>query len=128
MKNKKVILVDLDGVLNTYNGNYEQNYIPQPKEGAREFLQELNKKYDVFIFTSRPLILTEAWLKSNKFEGLYKSITNSKLPAYLYIDDRAICHNGNFETTLKNIAECPVTLSLIICYGQFENLGFSDFN
>ena len=103
MKNKKVILVDLDGVLNIYSGNYKESYIPPPKEGAKEFLEELNKKYNVFIFTSRPQALADVWLKSNKFEGLYEGVTNSKLPAYLYVDDRAICHNGDFKKTLENI-------------------------
>ena len=46
MKNKnykKEILIDLDGVLNQYNGNYDENFIPQIKDGAIEFLEELNK-------------------------------------------------------------------------------------
>jgi histidinol phosphatase-like enzyme len=42
-KIKKTILVDLDGVLNTYNGEYDENSIPQMKDGAKEFLQNLSK-------------------------------------------------------------------------------------
>ena len=34
----KTILLDLDGVLNTYNGKYEENIIPPLKTGAEEFL------------------------------------------------------------------------------------------
>ena len=35
----KIALVDLDGVLNQYKGNYEENYIPPVKNGAKEFLE-----------------------------------------------------------------------------------------
>ena len=31
---KKTILFDLDGVLNTYDGKYDKNYIPPIKDGA----------------------------------------------------------------------------------------------
>lgn len=36
--------------------------------------------------------------------GLFiEDVTSVKLPASLYIDDRAICHKGSFETTLLEI-------------------------
>ena len=44
---KKVILLDLDGVLNTYNGNYDENYIPEMREGAAEFLKKLHARYKI---------------------------------------------------------------------------------
>ena len=50
---KKTILVDLDGVLNTYNGNFDENYIPPLREGAYDFLMRLSEKYNILIFTSR---------------------------------------------------------------------------
>ena len=42
---KKKILIDLDGVLNTYNGNYETDKIPDIKIGAKEFVEGLSKKF-----------------------------------------------------------------------------------
>ena len=50
---KKKILLDLDGVLNTYSGNYDAKFIPPIKEGAIDFLQELSKSYEIIIFTVR---------------------------------------------------------------------------
>lgn len=44
---KKTILLDLDGVLNTYDGNYEESYIPSIKDGAFEFIKELSKNYEI---------------------------------------------------------------------------------
>lgn len=38
---KNKILIDLDGVLNQYKGNYDENYIPKIKEGAEEFKKKL---------------------------------------------------------------------------------------
>lgn len=34
---KKTILIDLDGVLNTYMGKFDKNLIPPIKEGAKKF-------------------------------------------------------------------------------------------
>ena len=38
VKMKKTILIDLDGVLNDYVGNYDKDFIPPIKAGAKEFL------------------------------------------------------------------------------------------
>ena len=38
MTKKKTILIDLDGVLNDYVGNYDKDFIPPIKAGAKEFL------------------------------------------------------------------------------------------
>ena len=40
---KKTILFDLDGVLNTYDGKYDKNYIPPIKDGAYKLIQELSQ-------------------------------------------------------------------------------------
>ena len=40
---KKTILIDLDGVLNTYTGDFDENIIPPIKEGAYEFIKKLYK-------------------------------------------------------------------------------------
>lgn len=38
-KIKQNILIDLDGVLCSYEGGYDENYIPKIKAGAKEFLK-----------------------------------------------------------------------------------------
>ena len=42
---KKTILIDLDGVLNQYTGNFDKEFIPPIKEGAKEFLENLSEEY-----------------------------------------------------------------------------------
>lgn len=98
---KKTVLLDLDGVLNEYDGNFDENFIPNPKEGAREFLSAVSKNYIIKLFTTRNKILTAKWLIKNNLDEFIEDITNIKEPAYLYIDDRCIRFNGDFDE-LKN--------------------------
>ncbi|MBR1942399.1 hypothetical protein IJ843_01535 [bacterium] len=49
IKYKKTILIDLDGVLNTYNGKFDKDFIPPIKDGAKEFLQNLSENFDIKI-------------------------------------------------------------------------------
>ena len=47
---KKTILIDLDGVLNTYTGEFKKEHIPPIKRGAKKFLEKLSKKFVIKIF------------------------------------------------------------------------------
>lgn len=106
---KKIILIDLDGVLNRYGiEKFDENYIPEIKEGAREFLKKLNKDFDLYLFTSRNLLHASKWLEDNGLDTFFKDVTNSKIPAYLYLDDRALKFNVNFEETIKEIKNFQV--------------------
>lgn len=105
---KKLILIDLDGVLNTYNGNFNENYIPARKVGAKEFLENLSEESEIKIFTTRNRLLAVKWLVENKLDGYIKDVTNVKEPAYLYIDDRCICFNGDFKKITEEIKKFRV--------------------
>lgn len=100
---KKTILIDLDGVLNNYEGNYDKNYIPPIKDGALDFIKQLSKDFKIVIFTSRNLFLTSKWLINNKLENYIENVTNVKEPSFLIIDDRCINFNGNFSDLIDNI-------------------------
>ena len=105
---KKRILLDLDGVLNTYDGKYDESDIPPVKQGARDFLQNLSKEFDIILFTCRYKLLVFCWLRENRLDKYIKGITNEKMPAYLYIDDRAICFKGDYEKLLGEIKKFSV--------------------
>ena len=60
---KKTISIDLDGVLNTYNGHFEEDKIPPIRDGAFEFLSEMSKNYKIEIFTTRNRKTTFLWLE-----------------------------------------------------------------
>lgn len=105
----KKILIDLDGVLNEYGKEkFNENYISEIKAGAYEFLETLSQSAELYLFTSRNLMLTTKWLINNNLDKFFKDVTNVKLPSYLYIDDRTICFNGDYNKTLEEIKKFKV--------------------
>ena len=105
---KKKILLDLDGVLNTYTGNYNADYIPPIKAGAVEFLQRLSHNFEIKIFTVRDIELAEKWVKENNIQLYISGVTNTKEPAWLIADDRCVCFNGCYDKLLADIANFKV--------------------
>lgn len=97
---KKTICVDFDGVLNEYDG-YEEGDLGEPLTGSKEFIKELRKKYKVVILTSRQKEQVIDWLNNNGFPSM--KVTNRKVPAVAYIDDRAIQFNGNYKKVISRL-------------------------
>ena len=106
--NRKTVLLDLDGVLNDYCGVYNENFIPPLKKEAENFLKELNKEFDVIIFSARNILLVQKWINDNNLSQYIHSITNKKVPAFLHIDDRCLQFKGNYQTTIKQIKNFKV--------------------
>ena len=100
---RKTLLIDLDGVLNDYVGNYDKNFIPPIKVGAKEFFEDLSKNYQVKIFTTRDKNLASKWISENGLSELIVGITNVKEPCWVYVDDRCITFDGNFEGLIDKI-------------------------
>ncbi|MBQ7450052.1 hypothetical protein IJS77_01445, partial [bacterium] len=75
---KKIVFIDLDGVLNEYCGNFDKNKIPPIKSGAKKFLKELSKDFEIKIFTTRNKLLTAKWIFENKLEKYITDITDIK--------------------------------------------------
>ena len=94
---KKTILMDLDGVLNTYDGNFDKNFIPPIKDGAKEFLQNLSENFDIKIFTTRNKILASKWILENELEKYIHDVTDHKDICWLFIDDRCINFQGDYK-------------------------------
>ena len=67
-KFRKKILIDFDGVLNDYDGNFNKNELPKIKEGAKEFIEKLNESADLYLFTTRNLMLSAKWLQENNID------------------------------------------------------------
>ena len=106
---KKKLLIDLDGVLNEYGKEpYNEFFIPKIKSGAREFLEQLNEIGELYLFTSRNLMLSAKWLIKNDLDKYFKDITNVKLPSFIYVDDRCVCFKGDYKETLKDIKNFQV--------------------
>lgn len=98
MDNKKrTILIDLDGVLNEYKGCFDPYFIPNIKNGAKEFLTELSESFDIKIFTTRNKMLASKWIMENGLDKIIKDVTNVKELAWIYIDDRCLTFKGNYN-------------------------------
>jgi len=105
---KKIVLVDLDGVLNQYLGKFDAKYIPPIKDGAKEFVQELASDFEVKIFTTRNRLLTAKWLLDNQIDEYISDITNVKEPCQFYIDDRCLQFKGDYKELLEDIKHFSV--------------------
>ncbi len=89
----KTLLIDFDGVLHDAPYGYQDGEIyGKPTDRAPEMLKKLfDAGFDCVVFTAReeadyPKIYD--WLSENGFPEL--PITNRKIPALAYIDDRAV--------------------------------------
>ncbi len=100
---KKTILIDLDGVLNQYQGSYSNDYIPPVREGAKDFVKNLSRNFEIKLFTTRNKLLASKWVIENDLESFIADITNIKETAWIYVDDRCINFDGNFENLTNNI-------------------------
>lgn len=106
---RKKILIDLDGVLNEYGKEkFDENFIPEIKIGAKEFIQKVSEFAELYLFTSRNLILATKWLIKNDLDKYFKDVTNVKIPSYLYIDDRTVCFKGDYKQALEDIENFKV--------------------
>lgn len=93
------IAVDFDGVLHSYSSPWVAEELIQdpPVPGAIEWLTGIMKKFDVVIFTTRGKtaggrVAVREWLIEYGFDydtATRIRITHEKVPALLYIDDRA---------------------------------------
>ncbi len=111
-KEKKRIMIDVDGVLHQYKNGWNNGKLENVISGAKEALTQLHKDgFEIVIFSTRASgenpntkQLTEElkkWLIKNKL--YFDQITGVKLGAVLYVDDRALQFKGNWKDTMKEI-------------------------
>ena len=90
--------------MNNYTGGYREEYIPEIRKGAKEFIKQLyDEGFDLKLFTTRPSNLAQKWLQSNQMIDYFSEVTNIKKTAWLIIDDRCINFNGNYTDTIDKI-------------------------
>jgi hypothetical protein len=99
---RPIVCVDLDGVLNAFDGWRGADYFHSPRPGASAFLKSLNDLGSrVVVFTVRWAPHVEEWLARHGLEQYVSLVTDKKPPAYVYVDDRAICFEGDFQKPLE---------------------------
>lgn len=100
---KPTACVDLDGVLNLYDGWKGAHYFHGVRPGARDFLLNLGVDYQVIVHTTRDIDKTVQWLRDNQLYSLVNGVSNEKPPAVVYIDDRAVTFEGDFDAVLEEV-------------------------
>lgn len=112
----KTVAVDFDGVIHAYTKGWGDGTIYDgPMPGALAALHELMQRYAVVVFTAREPEAVKPWLEQFGFDVALDGhpdvqfwnrigqilVTNRKLPALVYIDDRGI----RFETWDQTLAD-----------------------
>lgn len=109
--NKKTLVFDFDGVIHSYRSGWKGvDIIPDPPvPGMREAMLKLKEKgYEIVIVSTRSatpegIAAMVEWLCKHDFEMCYDKISTVKPPAFCYIDDRAICFDGDPKRMLTEI-------------------------
>tara|TARA_R110002110_G_scaffold81298_15_gene211497 strand:- start:2399 stop:2773 length:375 start_codon:yes stop_codon:yes gene_type:complete len=99
------IAIDFDGVIHKYSKGWQglQNAYDPPNDGAVESIKRLKELgFRLVIFSSRSVPVINEWLKKYELEEYFDEVTNTKIPARIYIDDRAY-HFESWEKTLKDL-------------------------
>jgi hypothetical protein len=108
-KEKPILCLDFDGVLHWYRKGWKSatNIDDIPVPGAKEFVTESKKYFDVVVFSSRcrypgGIDAIRDWLKKNDFPEI--DIAAEKPSAHVVIDDRAFLFSGQWPD-MKDLLE-----------------------
>ena len=63
----------------------------------------MTEKYEIKIFTTRNKILTSKWIIENNLENYILDVTDKKDLCWLFIDDRCIKFDGNYNNLYEQI-------------------------
>lgn len=107
---KKTLLFDFDGVIHSYVSGWQGVGIANdpPVIGINYCIDQLKEEYLIYIYSSRccePVGVKCIEDYMNKYKIYYDKITNIKPPAYLTIDDRCICFDGDTFSLIDKIKE-----------------------
>jgi len=99
------IAIDFDGVIHKYSKGWQglENAYDPPNDGTIEAIKKLKSMgFRLVIFSSRTVSVIEEWLDKHQLSECFDEVTNTKIPARIYIDDRAY-HFTSWEKTIKDL-------------------------
>lgn len=108
---KKTVVFDFDGVIHSYISGWKGPIvIPDPPvAGIRDALKEIHEAgYEVVIVSTRCAYVSgkkaiEKWLDEYMMSEFVDKVCKEKPPAIVYIDDRAICFDGDPNALLDKV-------------------------
>lgn len=106
---EKTVVFDFDGVIHSYTSGWKGESIitDPPVLGIKEAISDIRLAgYEVVVVSTRCATkeghgAVRAWLIDNEIE--VDAVKTEKPPAVVYIDDRAICFDGNPDNLLNKI-------------------------
>lgn len=105
---KQTVVFDFDGVIHSYISGWQGiTTIPDPPvPGIAEAIQNIRKHYVVAVVSTRcstpeGIEAVNSWL--DKYGIEVDAVLKEKPPAIVYIDDRAICFDGDPSKLLSRI-------------------------
>jgi ribonucleotide monophosphatase NagD (HAD superfamily) len=99
------IAIDFDGVIHKYSKGWQglYNAYDPPMEGAVAAIKKLKSAgYRLVVFSSRAVPVIQEWLHKYDLDDCFEEVTNTKIPARVYIDDRAY-HFDTWEKTMEDL-------------------------
>ena len=105
----RTVVFDFDGVIHSYTSGFIgiDNIPDPPVEGIKDTIAQLRKEgYKVVVVTTRATqpagkFAVIRWLHKHRIA--VDDVTGQKPPAMVYVDDRAICFNGNTEGLVEQV-------------------------
>lgn len=106
---KKTVVFDFDGVIHSYTNGWEGIDVisDEPVVGIADAIKNIrNAGYEVVVLSTRckeksGIKAIQDWLWKHDID--VDNIAAEKPPAVVYIDDRAICFDGNVSSLLDKI-------------------------
>lgn len=101
---RRTVCVDWNGVLDTYAGFRGEEHFDPPRPGADQFLARLKAMgYRVVVLSTRSPAQVWDWLRRHGLDVHVDDVTDRKVPAVAYIDDRALPFHGDYEEVLSTL-------------------------
>lgn len=107
---KKTVVFDFDGVIHSYVSGWKgAECIPDPPiPGIEKALAELHEEYEIAVVSSRCATYAgveaiQKWLYRHKLIQYVDKVCMEKPPAIVYIDDRAICFDGDATSLAEKV-------------------------
>ena len=108
---KKTVVFDFDGVIHSYKSGWQgvATISDPPVPGIKEAINDIRiAGYEVVIVSTRTATPEGAksvqnWLQANGI--MVDRVCSEKPPAHVYIDDRAICFDGDASSLLSKVRD-----------------------
>ena len=107
-KKRPTVVFDFDGVIHSYKSGWKGDAVvaDPPTEGINFAIYDLQKDFEIVIVSSRCRSEEgrNAIIKWCNQNGIYfDKVMAEKPPAVCYIDDRAICFDGNSSSLPEKV-------------------------